>query len=155
MPSSRAICAFGFSLVLGELHCFVLKLSSKTWLWFWHHDLLFKNRLPTFYHSTKPGEDQNPLFFHLRSFPNNHARTLIVLISALLIVLFRTPRAGEGPKQSHFPPFRTDIRLLECVGGRSSAFLLLMSLHFNHTNHRSSTNSATTRLRIGSGACKM
>ena len=42
---------------LGQLNRFVLELSSKTWLWFWHRDLLFKIDLSTFYHSTIPGED--------------------------------------------------------------------------------------------------
>src|SRR5260370_8696451 len=48
---------FRFVTGLGQLNRFVLELSSKTWLWFWHRDLLFKTVLSTFYHSTIPAED--------------------------------------------------------------------------------------------------
>src|SRR5579872_2869970 len=48
---------FRFVTGPGQLNRFLLELSTKTWLWFWHRDLLFKTGLSTFYHSTIPGED--------------------------------------------------------------------------------------------------
>src|ERR1700738_815519 len=51
---------FRFVTGLGQLNRFLLELSRKTWLWFWHRDLFFKTGLSTFYHSTIPGEDQEP-----------------------------------------------------------------------------------------------
>src|SRR5437868_8743112 len=59
---------FRFVTGLGQLNRFLLELSRKTWLWFWHRDLLFKTGLSTFYHSTIPGEDHQTVapVFHQR-----------------------------------------------------------------------------------------